>query len=898
HNIASTEPRPPEAIDRDIPGELSAIALTCLEKERGARYESARALADDLDRFLNGEPIRARRAGSWYRLRKRIRKQRGLVAAGTLATVLVIAALAWGLQIRSQAEERERLARRFSERVEQVEAIARYSALSRAHDIRGDRERILARVRELSAEIGVAGPLAAGPGAYAIGRGYMALGDDAKARDALESAWEKGFRDPRAAYALALVTGHLYQRELVEAERIRNDALRAAKKKEIEARYRDPALAYLRKSDGADVPSKEYVAALIAYYEGHFDEALAHVDAIGDALPWFYEAPELRGDVLFARGLAAHRGGDGARAKADFEAGRAAYARACAVAESVPDVWAAAAALEYQDMVLELYGEGDVEPPFARGIAATSRALAVMPDDRASLLLAARLRRSLAEHRTTRGEKVDDLLDSAARDAERAVALSPSDPVARLELSRVHRQRGEAEAALGADPSAALTKALAVVEPVEAADRGYEFQVNLGLVFTVWADHEDEIGASSVENRGKSIDAYLAAIAQDPRLTEAFINLAAAYQERASRAQAKDPDGDLRAAAEALDKALALQPSHVVALYYKGNVHKEIAERLRSHGADAKAELLRAKEAYEAGLAINPKLHYLHNGVGLALTNIARDAWDRGEPAEPLLLQAKAAFERAIAIAPDQSLFRDSLGLAHLARARCVRSLGGDPEEDLASAEAAFKEAVGLHADDALAWAHVAWVHVVRAERALDRATDAAPALASATAAIEKALAANPNEPDAHLALGEIGRLKARALARRGTASEAEYQRASEAYKKSLELAPNDQDARVMIAWFDREWAAWRVDQRRDARPIVDEALDMLAPVLTARPAWADARALRGALLLQRARAANEGAREIATKATEDLDAALQTNPNLERRFRADEIAAKQLTTP
>jgi len=58
--VCNDEPARPRAIKPDVPADLEAIAMKCLEKERAARYDSARALADDLARFLAGEPVAAR----------------------------------------------------------------------------------------------------------------------------------------------------------------------------------------------------------------------------------------------------------------------------------------------------------------------------------------------------------------------------------------------------------------------------------------------------------------------------------------------------------------------------------------------------------------------------------------------------------------------------------------------------------------------------------------------------------------------------------------------------------------------------------------------------------------------------------------------------------------------
>src|SRR5262249_29942265 len=49
--IETVEPQPLRSLDKDIPPDLEAIATKCLEKERSARYDSARALAEDIDRF-------------------------------------------------------------------------------------------------------------------------------------------------------------------------------------------------------------------------------------------------------------------------------------------------------------------------------------------------------------------------------------------------------------------------------------------------------------------------------------------------------------------------------------------------------------------------------------------------------------------------------------------------------------------------------------------------------------------------------------------------------------------------------------------------------------------------------------------------------------------------------
>jgi serine/threonine protein kinase len=120
------DPIPPSRFQRKVPRDLETICLKCLEKEPSKRYPSAGHLADDLRRFLTGQPVLARPAPVWEQGVKWAKRKPALAALLAVSAAALVSLLAgWAVftaelhaernsadQQRQRAEEQEQLAQK------------------------------------------------------------------------------------------------------------------------------------------------------------------------------------------------------------------------------------------------------------------------------------------------------------------------------------------------------------------------------------------------------------------------------------------------------------------------------------------------------------------------------------------------------------------------------------------------------------------------------------------------------------------------------------------------------------------------------------------------------------------------------------------------------------------
>jgi len=123
--IGQQDPLPPTKIDRRVPRDLETIALKALAKRPVDRYATATELFEDLGRFLNREPVKARRIGPLGRIWRVARRHPGISAVSSTAAAIILAIATFAyLNVVSARDHAE------AARAKSVEALDRLKELS------------------------------------------------------------------------------------------------------------------------------------------------------------------------------------------------------------------------------------------------------------------------------------------------------------------------------------------------------------------------------------------------------------------------------------------------------------------------------------------------------------------------------------------------------------------------------------------------------------------------------------------------------------------------------------------------------------------------------------------------------------------------------------------------
>jgi len=770
-SLIEEEPTPLGKRVPGIPRDLNTIVMACLEKEPGLRYSSARTLADDLDRFLRGEPVEAKRTGVFTRVRLKARKhpRTFLAAAAALIAMLMLAGLA--LNERRTAAHRAEIAQDFGREIERMDGLLEHAYLLPLHDTRLDREQVRLRMAEIDAQLEDLDPVSQALGHYVIGRGHLALGEASSAQQRLQRAWELGDRSPELNFALGLSLAELYRRAVAEAAGIRDDQRRRTALERAEESYREPARVHLEQSrGGAEHPL--YLDAVLASISGSREDALARLEQLAREDPFFYRGTLLSGTIHREGFVAASRAGETSEAKAAFERARTAFEAATRIGESDPAPYKELCGLWVNELRNRVWASGgDLEPARDAAVEACDKALIADPDSAAAHIEAGRIHRFWAVNELQNGRHDQASLAAVQAHARAAIAAVPDNAVAHVLLGLSHRIAAQFLSDRGEDPNTQLELA---------------------------------------------VDAYREAARIDPADSSAPMSLASAllYLGDYKRNQGEDPMETFVAAAEAAELGMELEPEALGSYVNAGIAYSQIGVLARDRGEDARAHFDRGAAVLERAIELNPTYLTAHFNLGEMLLESAmaelRSGLDPRDKIEHSLELLEAAAKGYPTWAPPRYLQAEGLALL----AEHDRLTGGDPTGHLDRAYEAIAKGAAINPNDAMGLSRSSLSYLVDARWRSQREIDPSMAVAEGIRSIGDAIDANPNLASAYVRRAELLLIRAEWKLKQGSPTADDREAAETALAKAAEINPND----ALIPTLEAE--ARRLDQRMEtSRP-------------------------------------------------------------------------------
>ena len=572
----------PRQLDPSMPKDLRTILLKCLAHDRRERYPTAVAVAEDLQRWLEGQQIRARPLPLVRRLRRWIGEHplSGAALGAVLLVGLVFAS--WSLHQSLQSKLRTALAERLDADVGRIEESMRVAKQMPAHDIGRERAQLMEDVEVLRGTLEETEGSRRAVAHYALGRGLLAIDQIEDAAAHLGEAWHLGYRTPEVAYVRGL---GLSERYVLEIHRRRGEDPRALADVEVEpsrSGWVAPIAESLRLAHADKAVSNEWLEALIAFRERRWRDAVSAADRALEQDPWRFEAHRLAGLSYLELGRDRLREGQTEEASRLRELARGRFA---AVVEAAPSWFAGYTGL-CELWFIDLQSSFD-PGGFQRARQGSEEALAACRTaadvDPSRWLAWTEMSTAYGQwgSRLLRAGVVDvELLETAVAHAQNGLDLAPEEHRAWLGLADALHRLGLARA----------------TQP-----------------------------ATALELQARAVEAYGEAIQRRPRFAEAYSRLGHSQLALAEsqRRFGDDPSRALAAARLRFSEAKELAPGWRDFEVSMALAHEARWEWRRSQGEGAEGDLSLALEASRRAAKEGPDNPRRQALLGLVLAGVA-----------------------------------------------------------------------------------------------------------------------------------------------------------------------------------------------------------------------------------------------------------------------------------
>lgn len=759
--IIQKDPVPLRKVNPRIPTDIETIVMKCLEKEPNRRYCSAKDLAEDLQNYMDGEPINARPATFTYRFKRKITKHKWPSIVGGAASVVIIILLVLWIQAQQTAAKKAEISRELGQEVERIDSTIRYAHLLPLHDISREKQQIRKRIEAIKKKIKDVGDIAFGPGHYAVGRGYLALQEYEKAKEHLEKAWKSGYNKPEVAYELGRALGKIYQKETQKADRTRDKQTRDAQQKELEKKYREPAVMFLRQGKQISGESEAFIEAQIAFYDKKYALALeklkqAESDTSADP-SLVYRIKMLEADNFLATALDENRPDI---ITSNLSKAEEAFLGVIRIGQSdIRGYIGLTRVLERKMRWRHHTKGGDLAPLANRAIELCRKASIIDPEKSDIFVTRAYVYGWLGRQMMVSGKKPVDTFDKALSTARIAIRKDPENFSAYTIIGIINRYKGEYNMNQGKDPTPEFQVAEENFQAAVKINPNDVMAYNgMGNLLTRKAQYETTHGRNPYPSLEKAVDTFKKALAINPNIVNLHNGLAGAHYfiAAALMADGKDPRDAYKKAAESIENAIKLNPEFSHFYSNLGWIYKNIAIYHLDYGLSPAEPVKKAVGYLQKAIEINPKANEIHLGlVGIYGILIKYDFMQNRDSSKNLE-KAETYFEQALEVNPRDVRLYIRMAESSIFQAHFLLNRNQSPVVMLEQADRLLKKAASINANHYEVYGLQGEIDLLNARWNIKNKKSPAFHLSKASRTLEKAIAINPKNIRIHLIRARI----------------------------------------------------------------------------------------------------------------------------------------------
>ncbi len=820
--VTDSEPKTPRSINPKVVIDLETICLKALEKVAIRRYASAGAFADDLQRWLDGEPIEARPLSGVGRLVRAVKRNRVMatILAVCVASAVTVAVVGAVLITRNQSflGRRERAQREidaFVRRFQELDLLGDPGARDRMF---ADCEKLVRRALEIDPS-------------YA--RAHAELGRLLSYRESppteVLSAFARALElDAQSIYAYYYRSHYYAMRYGANRDpfRIR---VRSARPTELVARADTPAQEELRRRAVEDLRKFEALGSAtedkyllltrrgwLAAWGGDLNGALAHFAEAERHRPLEAADEYERAQVYAARG--------------DIEKAQKSVDRAVQLRPGRTLYEVSAATLTY---VRESH-EYTTDEQFGALKQRLDRAIKAEPDQEDARRIRAGLNIRWATERRESGREPDGHFNEAADDLSEICRLRGDDAGCDDLAGMLRYQQAKTAAMQGRDPDSLLQDAIACFKRmIERDSRDTSAGFNLLAARTWYYEYRAGRGESDAAEEGEIL--------------------------QAARAQARGGDHES-------DASLL-------------RTYETLARVRKDAGIDPRPLLEEAERAARSAIERRSDDVTSRSSLGYLLLLDAEWASNRGENPLAALDEASRALHDALSVAPGDWTVGIRLASLEFDRGTWLHKSGGSGRAHVEAAATRLADMLKRAPNERQALSNLANCRMAMAIMAVERREEPEAAIVAAVESYDRLVQLFPLDAQVRHDRGKVRAIRINAALHRGARDAPEAEEALKDLRQAVELAPRDPSIRVTLGQCLYEYGVMRGRRGESelGHRLMSEAEKELTRVLELRPRHEDALELLGNIYYAR------GERSEAARLWER---AIEANPANEKHLR------------